>query len=858
MHRAAAALAASSLCTLGLLACLETGGGQALEARAAVADEVLPGSAHDVMQSAFCADCHPAIYAEHEQSTHGRAFTDAEVRLATARFDMADCIICHTPRPIFETGVGLNPQRRHHDLEGGNTCMTCHWKPDYDYASFQGGAECRTAFHPDVGTVQACASCHRNHGTPYQWEKSPTGKETGRICMDCHMERVERPVAVGGPVREVRRHVFPGGRSDEQVRRAYSYSAEVAGDHVEVRIRNKGAGHNFPTELKQRSVESLVVVRDLDGNEVARSRMVFRDPYKRPYGLELPVNTQIPGGQERVHRVPIGVAAGTVETTLFYKLYYPIDDYHSDLSRVMESRTLPFDGVTPSDEPIESAPDVRVVTPEGISPEASSPANLVDYARPPIGQVEVEVPQGDSPEDIAALIGLFQFPVPQANDEARARLARIGVPAVPALIEALGSWDNKTYNQAMGVLARIGTPARPQIVAALQADELYVRLHARELVCRMAWSGEDVSAPILDALDAPHALDRASAAEAVGRLNLAGEATRVRPLLADPDPDVVREAALALAAVGDREAVPALEAALARARFPETRCDVAFALARLGSPSGVPTLLEGLEYPDDLVREAFFEAFFEVTGQHLGYEPLAPRPERLEAIGDLQAWWATSGGAGALLPRDPEADPVAEEHARHLVGDLGGNDLAASNSEEDQARAAELIGMGKYAVPALVRGLKYAPGFASKRAQVCGLLGQLGDRRAAPALAGALRDPVVSVAAWAAWALEQLADPATQPALARYEQRVRKLIAEGRVPAEAGSGDNLLLGVARARLAVGDRAALPTLAGLLLSDEAGVRASAIQALSRESGDARGYDPGAPEAERRAAAERWMQ
>src|SRR4029077_19938841 len=37
----------------------------------------------DVMKSAYCKDCHPAEYAEHEQSTHGRAFTDEEVRLAT-------------------------------------------------------------------------------------------------------------------------------------------------------------------------------------------------------------------------------------------------------------------------------------------------------------------------------------------------------------------------------------------------------------------------------------------------------------------------------------------------------------------------------------------------------------------------------------------------------------------------------------------------------------------------------------------------------------------------------------------------------------------------------------------------------
>jgi hypothetical protein len=122
--------------------------------------------------------------------------------------------------------------------------------------------------------------------------------------------------------------VFPGSRSVSQVNRAYAYEAKLDGSAVVVTVKNKGAGHNFPTELKQRSVESLVIVKDLEGKEVARSRMVFRDPYKRPNGLELPVNTQIPAGETRTHRVPLGIAEGTVETTLFFKLYYPIDDYH--------------------------------------------------------------------------------------------------------------------------------------------------------------------------------------------------------------------------------------------------------------------------------------------------------------------------------------------------------------------------------------------------------------------------------------------------------------------------------------------------------------------------------------------------
>ena len=818
----------------------------------------LPGNGHDVMESAFCAGCHPAIYAEHEQSTHGRAFTDEEVRLATARFSLRDCIVCHTPRPIFETGVGLNPRRRHHGLEEGITCMSCHWQPDHDYTDFQGGDECRSAFHPDTGRVEACASCHRNHGTPFQWEKSPTGRVTGRECMDCHMEEVERPIAVGGEVRFVRSHVFPGSRDESQLRRAYTYASEIRGDSVLVTIENSGTGHNFPTELKQRSLESLIVVRDLAGAVVARSRRVFRDPYKRPYGLELPVNTQIPGGQSRVHRVPLPVAAGTVETTLFFKRYFPIDDFHPDLARVLESRSLPFADVTPSLEEVESAPEVVPVTPEGIAPEVSSVANLVDYARPPIGTVEVDVPLGDSPEEIEQLIGLFQFPVPQANTEARRRLAGIGTPAVPALIAALGSWDNKTYNQALAVLEEIGEPARPAVVAALESDALYVRIHARKLLTRMLWRGPAEEAALRGALSAHAALDRASAAHAAGVLGLETLADTLRPLLRDADPDVVREAALALALLGAQAAAPEIEAALERAHYAETRRDLATALARLGSPAGVPVLLAGLDHPDDLIRESFFEALFAVTGEHRGYEVFAPRPERLEAIARLTSWWAVAGGPGALVRPNPGRDPFAEAYARKLVSKLGGNDLETSGTEQDLVLVQDLVTLGPHAVPALVQGLKVPAGFAAKRALIGRCLGQIADPRSAPALAATLRDPVVAVAAWAAWALERVGDPATEPALARYEQRLRTLIAREAVPAPAGPPDRLLAQVARARYAVGNQAARHTLVTLLLSEDEFARRAAFEALAGSTGEDRGYDPAGTAEERRRAAARWAE
>jgi len=817
-----------------------------------------PAPGPDVMQSAFCAQCHPSQYAEHEQSTHGRAFTDEEVRLATARFSQQDCIICHTPRPIFETGVGMNPMKRMYDLEEGNTCMTCHWRPGYDYTQFAGGAQCKTAFHPDVGTVEACASCHRNHGTPYQWEKSPNGKAAGRTCTDCHMASVTREIAVGGPVRETRSHVFPGGRNEAHVRRAYEYEARIEGNTVVVTLTNSGAGHNFPTELKQRSVESLVIVKDKDGMEVARSRMVFRDPYKRPYGLELPVNTQIPSGQSREHHVPLPIERGTVECQIFYKLYFPIDDHYPDLARQLELRALPFEGVTPSTEPLVTDPEVVATTPGNISPELAGPANLVDFVRPPIGKVAVDIPQGDSPEDMTKLVELFQFPVPEANGKARKRLTELGAKAVPALIEGLSSWDNKTFNQSMQVLQEIGAPALPALEKALTDPRLYVRRWSRELVARMRVQSEAVKSGLQQGLAMENALDRASAALALGTLRVASAAPRLRELLADHDPDVVRAAGLALGQLGAQDAADALFQALERAPYPETRRDLATALANLGDARGVPDLIRGLDIQDDLVRESCFEALFAATGLFEGYEPLGPRPERLAAIARVQARWATEGGPALLHPPHGPHDPKKSGRAMKLVTDIGGSDTGASTPDNDQAALNELVDLGGDALPALLHGLKWAPGFADKRVFMCNALGQIGDQRAAPALCSTLRDPVIATAAWACWALERVGEPDAVPALERYQQRLRAAAVAGQIPVAAGTPEMLLTQAARARLMLGDARARPELVAALLSQDDAVRRLALDALRKKFGEDKGYDPLAPEEERAAAVKRWME
>ena len=64
-------------------------------------------------------------------------------------------------------------------------------------------------------------------------------------------------------------------------------------------------------------------------------------------------------------------------------------DAEFGVAKVYETLGLQISDLDPSEEPIETAPEVKLVTPDGITPEEAGPAHLVDFARPPIGQVEL-------------------------------------------------------------------------------------------------------------------------------------------------------------------------------------------------------------------------------------------------------------------------------------------------------------------------------------------------------------------------------------------------------------------------------------------------------------------------------------
>jgi HEAT repeat protein len=758
-----------------------------------------PAHAERVMTSRFCADCHPAIYAEHEANTHGMAFLDKETRLATHNFRREDCVRCHTPRPVFETGIGMTPMQRWTDLEEGNTCMSCHWKKGVDYARFTGGKECKTSFDPRVGEVEACASCHRIAGTPDQWSRAEQGRKAGRVCMDCHMPLVERPVAVGEPPREVRSHVFPASHSEKQLRRAYEWKVALEGSEVVVRITNKGAGHNFPTATRQRALESLVTVRDAQGNVLGSSRMSCIYPYASelaPGQLTMPVSSQIPSGKTREQRVPLPVASGTVECSLFFKIYRPSADSDPELARVLETETLPFDGVTPSTGVIVDPPISGPAAPAASVEEFFDPAGFCNVARPEPGGGPVAIPEGRTHEERLRLVSLLEFHMPEARRLAHEKLRALGVEALPELLAGLGAWSNETFNQAQEILIEIGAPALPALEKALKDPELYVRCHARSVIARIGAPAATLR-ELQGGLALPEPLDRRSAAEALGALHAAEASPKLVQLLGDVDPDVVSAAAQALARLDARAAVPELRGALARAQSLELRRDLATALCELGEPAGVQVLLGALDVHDDALRESCFENLFAVTGLFCGYDPDAPRPVRLEALARLQGFWTEQGGA-RWLRRRRELDPRVRAHTLELVLALGeGSDTVAPG---DNARILkELVGLGEEAVPALLDALTFPAGYWQKRQLACEALGEIGSKDAAPFLAAALRDEAPPVCDAACAALARAGDPAVLPQLGRYEQQLRGWRGD---PQRGPHVERLLEGAARTRRAL--------------------------------------------------------
>ena len=271
-----------------------------------------------------CQECHAQAFDEWESSWHAQSWTDSEVRALSDDFSNTDCIDCHAPRPIFETGIGNRVLPRTTRRVEGVDCIACHLLPDGTMAGTldNPSAECRPVARRELLDPEFCAGCHDQHGTVKQWRASRFAVEGPEFmdCIDCHM-----PLRDGTPAGG-RDHTMHGGHDLELVRAAVAMRAVRTSAGWSVEVENVGAGHNFPTDERSRAAD--VFWRPLGATSVDDWRRLhrFRNPYRFETGE---TDTELPAGETIGLPLEDPAAAEGAEVILVYKL----SPYYEDAER---------------------------------------------------------------------------------------------------------------------------------------------------------------------------------------------------------------------------------------------------------------------------------------------------------------------------------------------------------------------------------------------------------------------------------------------------------------------------------------------------------------------------------------------
>ncbi len=285
--------------------------------------------------SRTCAECHQGVYAEWESSQHAQSWVNPDVRALSNDFANKDCIDCHAPRPILETGIGNRVLPRSVRRAEGVDCIACHLMPSADEsapATVAGtldrpSAPCSPRIERDLSKPEFCAVCHDQHETVKQWRAS-AWFEKGIDCLDCHM-----PYRDGDPSKG-RDHRCLGGHDLALARTAVELRAVREGAKIVAEVENVGAGHSFPTDERSRAAD--VFWRPLTelGEERGEWRHLYR--FRSPYRHEVDIPTTLLPANETL-RLEIDDADALrsgVEVALYYKLSpYWEDPEHPDPDR---------------------------------------------------------------------------------------------------------------------------------------------------------------------------------------------------------------------------------------------------------------------------------------------------------------------------------------------------------------------------------------------------------------------------------------------------------------------------------------------------------------------------------------------
>lgn len=252
------------------------------------------------LKAESCGQCHREIYEEWKTSIHAHAYEDPFFQAYWKKDNnIWICLNCHTPLenqqptlikdiPRGRVEKAVEEPNPHYDPEYQKesvTCAACHVRDGVILGPFEDVvAPHPTKFDPKFRTAELCYRCHNVVSGPAQfYNVGPCGtyaeyegkhwQERGFICQSCHMPEIERPVAVGGPIRRGRQHLWRGGHDPEMIKRALSIQVKAdtdapkPGDRVgfTLTLVNAGAGHKIPTGDPDRFFTVEFIVEDTHG-----------------------------------------------------------------------------------------------------------------------------------------------------------------------------------------------------------------------------------------------------------------------------------------------------------------------------------------------------------------------------------------------------------------------------------------------------------------------------------------------------------------------------------------------------------------------------------------------------------------
>jgi nitrate reductase cytochrome c-type subunit len=276
-----------------------------------------------------CGGCHVEIYREWQQSVHAQAWSEPQFQAELHKQPGVRwlCVNCHTPlrNQIDSLVVALadddveRPTRRANPAfdaalqSEGITCAACHVRDGAVEGPFgDGSAPHAVRKNPEFRSPDMCLRCHQavqaypgknfvcTFQTGDEWREG-SHAAAGRICQDCHMPPVDRPLVAGGPMRRTGRHGWIGShlaKGGETLPALWDSLAALlppgialaadaaprtgAGEAAawSVRAINAHAGHRLPTGDPERGViVTLEAVTDA-GDTIGRTEHLIAQRYQ--------------------------------------------------------------------------------------------------------------------------------------------------------------------------------------------------------------------------------------------------------------------------------------------------------------------------------------------------------------------------------------------------------------------------------------------------------------------------------------------------------------------------------------------------------------------------------------------------